>query len=112
MKIKFGNKETAILVILLVALFSFLFFGFTGFKVVMGFLLLFFLPFYIILDNFDLEMSEKVVFSFFIGVIMFPALVYILGLVMSVRISIAVSFIVFILAGLILRRFRSKGNKG
>ena len=111
MKIKFGNKELAILVIILIALFSFSFLGFVGFKTMMGFIVLFFLPFYLILDNFDLEMGEKIVFSFFIGVIMFPSLVYLLGLVMSVKISIIISFIVFTLIGLFLKKFSFKRDK-
>jgi len=111
LKIKFGDREAGILALILIALFSFIFFGFTGFKVIIGFILLFFLPFYLILDNFKLEMGEKIIFSFFIGAIMFPALVYLLGRLMSVRISIWVSFVMFVLVGLLMRKFRFKGNK-
>ncbi len=104
MEVKFGNREAAILVIALTALFSFMLFGFTGFKVMMGFILLFFLPFYLILDNFDLEMGEKVIFSFFIGVVMFPALVYLLGLLISVKLSILIVFVFLIAVGILIKR--------
>jgi len=109
--VNLGKKELGILALILIGIFSLIFFGFTGFKVVIGFIALFFLPFYLILDNFDLEEGEKIIFSLFIGVVMFPSLVYLLGGIFGIRISIIVSFVVFVLGGLMIRWFFSRANK-
>ncbi len=106
---KIGNKELAIGILVLILLFSFILFGFTGVKVIGGAILLFFLPFYLILDNFDIELWEKIVFSFFIGIGIFPTFVYYLGIVFnSIRIAIVVTFVLLIGAGFVLKRFKKK----
>ena len=106
MKIKLDYKTTVGIILVLIALFSFIFFGFTGFKVIFGMLLVFFLPFYLILDNFNISRSEKVIFSFFIGIGIFPALVYWLGVLISFKLAIVISFILFISLGFILKKFK------
>jgi len=107
--LKLGNKELAIGVIGLVLLVSFILFGFTGVKVFGGTILLFFLPFYLIFDNFDIGLGEKVMFSFFIGVGMFSAFVYYLGIVFnSIRVAIVVSFVVLVGVGLGLKKVWKK----
>ena len=111
MALKIGNREIAILAFVLIGAFSLIFFGLTGFRTIIGLIILFFLPFYIILDNFELDTDEKVFFSIFLGAMLFPSLAYILGLVMGLRISIAVSFVIFLSAGLAMRKFSFKGNK-
>jgi apolipoprotein N-acyltransferase len=106
LKIKLDDKTTVGIILVLIALFSFIFLGFTGFKVIFGMLFVFFLPFYLILDNFNLSRSEKVIFSFFIGIGIFPALVYWLGVLMSFKLAIVISFILFIGLGFILKKFK------
>lgn len=106
MKIKLGNKITVLIILGLIALFSFVFLGFTGFKVLFGMLLVFFLPFYLILDNFNLSRSEKVIFSFFIGVGIFPAIAYWLGVFMSFRLAILVVFVFLVSVSILLKRFK------
>ena len=106
MKIKLDDRTTLGIIIVLIALFSFIFLGFTGFKVIFGMLLVFFLPFYLILDNFNLSRSEKVIFSFFIGIGIFPAIVYWLGVLISFRLAIVVTFVLLILVGFILRKVK------
>lgn len=108
LKIKLSDKVTLGVIVVLIALFSFIFLGFIGFKVIFGMLLVFFLPFYLILDNFSLSLGEKVIFSFFIGVGIFPAIVYWLGILMSFRLAILIAFVLLILAGVSVRRFRHK----
>jgi hypothetical protein len=104
-----GNKELAIGMIGLVLLVSFILFGFTGVKVFGGTMLLLFLPFYLIFDNFDIGLGEKVVFSFFIGVGMFSTLVYYLGIMFnSIKTAIVVSFVLLIGIGLGLKKFGKK----
>jgi len=106
LKIKLDDKLTAGIILVLIALFSFIFLGFIGFKVLFGMLLVFFLPFYLILDNFDLSRSEKIVFSSFIGLGLFPAIVYWLGVFISFRLAIAITFALLVITALIIKRTR------
>jgi len=94
------------IILILIALFSLIFLGFTGFKVIFGMLLVFFLPFYLILDNYDLSRGEKVIFSFFIGVGIFPAIAYWLGIFMPFRMAILITFVLLIITAYLIRRFR------
>ena len=110
MKIRLNDKTTAAIILILIALFSFIFLGFTGFKVIFGMLLVFFLPFYLILDNFNLSRGEKVVFSFFIGIGIFPAIVYWIGTLISFRISILVTFFLLIAIGFLLKKYKKTKN--
>ena len=104
--IKVGNKETTIGIIILVLLFTFALFGVTGLKTIFGVFLFFFLPFYLILDNFDLEKSEKIIFSFFIGIGVFSAFVYYLGMLFnSIRVATAATFVLLLTLGLLLRKY-------
>lgn len=112
MKIRLDDKVTIGIILILIALFSFIFLGFTGFKVIFGMLTVFFLPFYLILDNFNLSRSEKVIFSFFIGVGIFPAIVYWLGVFISFKLAILIAFVLLIGAGLILRKYTKKPLSG
>lgn len=107
MRIKLDNKTTFGIIIALIALFSFIFLGFTGFKVIFGMLLVFFLPFYLILDNFNLSRGEKVIFSFFIGIGIFPIVVYWLGILMSFRFAIVITFVLWISAAVLIKKFRN-----
>lgn len=106
MGIKLDEKVTIGVILVLIALFSFIFLGFIGFKVIFGVLLVFFLPFYLILDNFDLFKGEKVIFAFFIGVGIFPAIVYWLGVFMSFRLAIAVAFVLLMIVGILIKKVR------
>ena len=106
MKIRLDDKTTIVIILILIALFSFIFLGFTGFKVIFGMLLVFFLPFYLILDNFDLSRSEKVIFAFFIGVGIFTIPVYWLGTLISFRLAIFVSFVLFMVLAFVLKKFK------
>ena len=83
-------------VILLVILtFSFILFGVTGMRVMLGIIFMS-ISFYFILNNFELNEGEKFVFSALLGLTMPPSLVYIFGFLMSFRLAIAATFIVFV----------------
>lgn len=111
MEIRLDDKMTIGIILILIALFSFVFLGFTGFKVIFGILLVFFLPFYLILDNFDLSRSEKVIFSFFIGVGIFPAIVYWLATLISFRISIFIVFFLLVVISFLVKKYKASNNK-
>lgn len=106
---KFNNNlALASVIIILVGLFFYNILDLTGLRSVIGFIALIVVPTYFILDSFDLSLGEKSVFSFFIGIGIFPSFVYLLGLVMSLKIAILLTFVSFIGFGIVLRRFKVK----
>ena len=92
---------------LIISIFLFVFFGMTGFRVFLGIILVS-LPIYLIIDTFDLSSGEKFVFSFILGITVYPSLVYALGLLIPFRMSIAVVFVFLMLIAIILRKFKKK----
>ncbi len=101
-------------VIALMLAFFYLVLGISGMMSVLGIMLLFILPFYLILNNLQnnlhLEQDEKIVFSFFIGVGIFPSIAYWLGMLISFRLSIFVTFAVLVAAWYLIGWF-IKRNK-
>lgn len=95
-----------LIVLLAAAIFSYLLFGITGIRVVAGIAFMS-LPFYIFLNRFELGEGEKFVFSILLGLTIFPSLVYLFGLVISFRLGIMLSFIVF-LAAAFLPKYKQK----
>ena len=96
-------------IILLAALiFAFVLFGIVGTKVVFG-LIIVSLSFYLILNNFELAESEKIIFSILLGLTIFPSLSYLLGFVMPFKMAIAITFILFTGAAFALKKY--KANK-
>jgi|TARA_Y100000310_G_C20703189_1_gene831999 apolipoprotein N-acyltransferase len=91
-----------------ILVFFYFILGFSGMMAVLGIILLFIVPFYLILDNFDLSQDEKIVFSFFIGVGIFPAIVYWLGMIISFSLAILIIFAVLIVASYFVRKIRKK----
>ena len=109
MKLKFGAKETAAVIGVITLIFFTALFGITGARTIIAIPLFFFLPFYLILNNFDLPAGEKIVFSFFIGLGIFSSFVYYIGiLVNSVRMAIAITFAILIAAAFLIKKFRKK----
>lgn len=95
------------IIALVILAFSYFLFGVTGIRIAIGIIFLS-IPFYLILSNFGLEESEKFVFSILLGITIFPSLVYLLGLLISFRISIAAVFAALIAAGFVLRKIKPK----
>ena len=94
------------IILLIIVMFSFLLFGITGARVVLGVLFIS-IPFYLILNNFELTEGEKFVFSILLGLTIFPSLAYILGLLISFRISIIIVFVVLIGVALFLYKYKN-----
>ena len=102
---KINKKTTTIVTLSIILLFSFILFGLTGVRTILGILILLFLPFYLILNNFNLDELEKIFFSFFIGIALFPLFVWYLNkIVPSLRVTIILTFIILISISLFLRR--------
>ncbi len=111
MKLKNSESKGLIVFLLIIMsvilIFSYFLFGVTGARVALGIAFLS-VPFYLILNNFGLEESEKFVFSILLGITIFPSLVYLLGLLVSFRISIAAVFVALVAAGFALRKIKVK----
>lgn len=93
------------LILAIVLAFFYMILGASGMIAILGIVLFFVVPFYLILNNFELEQDEKLVLSFFIGVGIFPSIVYWLGIFISFRISIFITFAVLILAAIATRKY-------
>ena len=96
-----------IIIAVILAFFYFIL-GFSGMMAVLGIILFFIAPIYFILDNFELGQDEKLIFSFFLGVGIFPSLVYWPGLFISFRLSSSIAFVVLIVVGSLVRRYWKK----
>lgn len=96
-------------IILLAALLFFYFMlGFSAAMSVLGIVLLFIVPMYLILNNFNLEQDEKIIFSFFIGIGIFPSIAYWLGMLISFRVAIFLTFVLLAGAGVLMKKFYRK----
>lgn len=110
MEIKIKDKEFAIFLVIclsVILLFSFIVFGMAGLRVALG-ILFASLPFYFILNNFALGQGEKFVLSFLSGLTIFPSLAYLLGLLVSFRMSIFIIFIFLIAVAILVWKFKRK----
>ena len=105
---KIENLGFISIAIVVILLFFYFILGLSGAMTALGIILLFIFPIYIILDNFDLGQDEKIVFSFFIGVGILPSLAYWIGLFISFRLAIFITFVVLIVVGLLVRKFYKK----
>lgn len=82
-----------------IAIFSLVVLGFSGMRTLLAIFVAVLVPFYFIFDNFDLSSSEKALFSFFSGLVIFPSLVYWMGFIMPFRIAIIASFSLILTCG-------------
>lgn len=108
---KLPNVENIGFIAVMVAIvlvFFYLILGFSAALSVLGIILLFIVPVYLILNNFDLGQDEKIVFSFFLGVGIFPSLAYWLGIFISFRLSILITFSVLLIVAYLTKKFLHK----
>ena len=86
--------------VLIAAVFAFFYFilGIQGALSALGIMAFFVLPFYLIFNKLNLGADEKLVFSLFIGAGIFPAIAYWLGIFISFRLAIFITFIILIAA--------------
>ncbi|MDP7115501.1 MAG: hypothetical protein QF632_04735 [Candidatus Woesearchaeota archaeon] len=104
---KIDNRIVAGVCLLIVLGLAAHLFQFTGVRTIIGMLLLFVVPAYMILDNFDLEQDEKLFFAFFISISLFTLFTwYVDRILPSLRLSLAVSFILLVCGGYALKRYR------
>jgi len=77
--------------------------GFTGTRTLFFFALLYFIPSYIILNWFDIGASEKVIFSIFLGIGIFPSIAYGIGfLTGSLKAALWLTLVLMLGLGILL----------
>lgn len=106
MEFRLDTRNTVILILAMIIVFSFTIWGIIGIKTIIGILFLFLVPFYLILNKTSLSLGEKIVFSFFLGVGFFPSIVYYLGLFIGVRKAIITTFIILLIIGITINKFK------
>ena len=108
MEMKNGSGiKVGVIVIILIAIFFFIRFGFTGLRTILAIILLYIIPSYALLSRFDLDSNERLIFSIFLGIGLISTLVYFLGLIIrfsSAIIIVAVLLIILIFGIWISRR--------
>lgn len=108
---KLPNKEDMAFIGIL-AVITLIFFyailGFSGMMSILGIALIFILPTYLILDNFELDTDEKIIFSFFVGAGIFPSIAYWLGMIISFRLSILITFVLLASISFLINKFYKK----
>lgn len=86
--------------------FFFLIISFSAAMSILGIILLFILPAYLALNKFNLEQDEKIVFSFFIGAGIFPAIAYWIGRFISFRVAILIAFIALLVTAYFVNKYK------
>ena len=102
---KIENLKFIGIIVVIVLIFLFFILGFSGAMAGLGIILLFIFPMYLILDVFDLGQDEKIVFSFFLGVGIFPSIVYWPATIISFRLSIVLAFVILIVTAFLVRKY-------
>lgn len=104
------SKELALflsLVVLIILIFSFILFGVTGVRFVFGIIVMW-LPFYLILNNFELTTAEKFVFSILMAITIFPSIAFLIGFVVSFKTAIIITFILLMIFLYLIGKFKHK----
>ena len=103
---KVENLRFIIIIIVSMLLFFYFILSFSAFMAVLGIILLFIIPIYLLLEKFDLGQDEKLAFSFFLGVGIFPSITYWLGMIISFKIAIFVTFIFLLIVVFVIRSLK------
>jgi apolipoprotein N-acyltransferase len=94
------------IVMVVVLVFFYLILGFSGMISSLGIIMIFIVPVYFILGNFDLATDEKLVFSFFISTGIFSSIAYWLGIFISFKLAIFVTFVMLLVVGFGIKKFK------
>ena len=108
--VKLNNQYVPWLISLaVVAVAAFALFGFTGFRTIIAFAILFIIPLFLLLRKTSLDAEEKIFFSLFIGLGLFPLLAWSVNqLLPSFRLSVVVAFVLVAAVGLFAQRILKK----
>ena len=104
MNIKPEEIKLAGIIAFLATSFSYLILGLSGAVSILGIMLFFVLPTYLIMQNFNIDQDEKIIFSFFAGVGIFPSIAYYLGMIMSFKLGLFVTFMLLAGTGFLISK--------
>ncbi len=109
--IKFGRSYSPwLLCLAAVSVAAFALFGFAGFRTIIAVAVLFIIPPLLLLRKSGLDSEEKIFFSLFIGLGLFPLLVFAINqLLPSFRASAVAALIIVAIAAFLINLFRQKG---
>lgn len=112
-RIKLGRHYAPWLVSLAaLAVTAFALFGFTGFRTIIAIIILFIIPPLLLLKNSNLDVEEKIFFSLFIGLGLFPLLVFSINqLLPSFRVSAVAALILVAVAAFFAPRILQRKQK-
>jgi len=107
LKIKLKTRDLIIILNLVIILFFTILFKSTGLKVIIFLYLCYLVPLYIILDKFkptkSLAKPEKIIFSIFISIGLFPILTHYIGRITnSLKTASIITFIILMIAAAVL----------
>ncbi len=108
MESKHENKIIFGIALIIASLGSFMLLGASGLKTMLGAIVIMFLPFYLIFDYFSLSDEEKIIFSFFASITIFPSLTYWLGFIVPFRIAVLAVFLAMMLAAYLPKLLKKK----
>lgn len=100
------KKETIYISLLIIVISSIAYarFGITGIRTILGIILIFILPVYLILDYFALPNDEKLFFSLFTGLGIIPLIIWLMNIaIYSLRASIIIIFLILLTIGILLK---------
>ena len=96
----------------IMVLFSIVLFGMAGARTIIGIVLLFIVPAYFLMRRTVLDFEEKIFFSLFIGLGLFPLLAWSLNqLLPSFRLSVIAAFVLVAAVGLFVPRILARLKK-
>jgi|SRR3989338_2649330 len=111
MRLEGLNSENSMFIGILLAvaaISSFAMLGFAGVRTALGFAALMFLPFYLILNNLDLQNGEKAMFALFSSIALFPSFAYWLGFIVPFKAAMAITFIVLVILAYAVKKWLKK----
>ena len=101
-----------LLLLVVIGIFAAMRFGITGVRTILGIVVAFIVPVYLLLDYFDLKEDERIFFSLFVGIGIVPLIVWVVNRVIySLKLSLVITVIVLIVAGLYLKSIKKKREK-
>lgn len=106
------NYAVWLVALLIAALAAFVLFGLPGFRTIMAVAVLFIVPPLLLLKNTGLELEEKIFFSLFVGIGLFPLLAWLVNQVLpSFRVSVIAALSVVAAAGFFAPRISGRLRK-
>ena len=97
-----------IVILIFTIIFFYIILGVVGSVSILAIVLFFIFPTYMFLNNFKIDADEKIILSFFIGIGIFPSMVYYLGLIISFKAAIYATFTLMTVLALSFKRFYKK----